>query len=414
MAGANGAHCLINATEIKRIAVEKGLKQWWIAEKLGVHRKTVVRWMNGRVRRTTPDVARALAEILGCHLDRILARSEAELFSTASDQKAAAAVLRTSALLDRLGPADEWDTVETLLKAVLLPDLPAAAYGDLLNNLSIACWRQSKIPQASAYAERAREIGDRAGEPAVYGNALLNIANIESWNGRTLRALRTYQECLSHDASLEPRRVGSALNNTAAVLWEVGRTDESIRYLQRAIRVFARHGRGMNRSIAQAQMALILLEKGEYTDALSNARLARDFADDDHYGRGRQTAILIEAEAHAAEGRYASARAAVRSAFEQRARPQIMEPLIYEIAARALRRSGCLDEAQTLIQRGLAYAHGFPVSEAALLREQGIVRAAAGHGGGARNSWSRARHVYDCCGAPERARQLAGLIGAQR
>jgi tetratricopeptide (TPR) repeat protein/DNA-binding XRE family transcriptional regulator len=414
MSGANGTGCVINATELKKIAAEKKLKQWWIAEQLGVHRKTVVRWMNGRVRRTTPDLARALSELLGCSLDRIIVTSEAELFATVSDQKAAAEILRTSTLMDRLGPAGEWDTVETVLKAVLLSDLPADAYGDLLNNLSIACWRQSKIPQASAYAERAREVGDRAGRPSVYANALLNIANIQSWNGRTLRALNTYRECLSYDIALEPRRLGAALNNTAAVLWEAGRTDESIRYLDRAIRVFAEHGRGMNRSIAHAQRAIILLEKGEYTEALSSARLARGFAEQDHYGRGRQTAILIEAEAHAAEGRFASARDGVRSALEKSGKPEIMEPLIYEIAARALRRSGYLDEAQTLIDRGLTYAHGFPVSEAALLREQGLVRAAAGHGAGARNSWSRARHLYARCGASERVRQLDGLIGAQR
>jgi tetratricopeptide (TPR) repeat protein len=412
MGGVNGTGCLLDSSAIRTIAAEKGLKQWWIAEQLGVHRKTVSRWINGTVRRTTPSLARELAGLLGCSVDSILAQNEAELFATVRDQKAAAAVLRTSSLLDRLGPAGEWDTAETLLRGSLLPELPADVHGALLNNLSIACWRQSKIPQAELYAERAREIGEQTADPAVYANALLNIANIRSWRGETARALATYGECMSHGGSLEPRRFAAALNNTAAVLWEAGRIDESIPYVRHAMQVFAEHGRGMNCSIAHAQMALILLEKGDYAEALSNARLARAFADQDHYVRGRQTAILIEAEARAARREFESARVLVHLALEEGAKPAIMEPLVYEIAARTLRRSGDLDEARRLVEKGLACARDFPVSEGALRLEQGFVRDAAGYVAGARKSWEHARCLYERCGAPERVRQVRELTAS--
>jgi DNA-binding LacI/PurR family transcriptional regulator len=37
------------------------MKQWWVAKQLGVHRKTVSRWINRHVRTTTNELAEALA-----------------------------------------------------------------------------------------------------------------------------------------------------------------------------------------------------------------------------------------------------------------------------------------------------------------------------------------------------------------
>ncbi len=142
--------------------LELNLKQWWLAEQVGVDRKTVTRWLNGQVQQIQPENARALAQVLGCLVtDLCNAGAELEL-ATSEDQKNAAQHLQTnSSLVDKLGPMGEWPLIESLLKATLVPELPLATLGDLYAQLTVASWRQNKMSQAEAYNEQTLSIADR-------------------------------------------------------------------------------------------------------------------------------------------------------------------------------------------------------------------------------------------------------------
>ena len=62
----------LNATALRNCVAERGLRQWWLAEQLGVDRRTVLRWINGQVRSIPPERARDLAQVLGCRLEDLL------------------------------------------------------------------------------------------------------------------------------------------------------------------------------------------------------------------------------------------------------------------------------------------------------------------------------------------------------
>lgn len=63
---------LLNATALRNRVAELGLRQWWLAEQLGVDRRTVLRWINGQVRSITPERARDLAQVLACRIEDLL------------------------------------------------------------------------------------------------------------------------------------------------------------------------------------------------------------------------------------------------------------------------------------------------------------------------------------------------------
>ena len=61
----------LNATWLRNRVAELGLRQWWLAEQLGLDRRTVLRWINGQVRSIAAARAHALAQVLGLSLIHI-------------------------------------------------------------------------------------------------------------------------------------------------------------------------------------------------------------------------------------------------------------------------------------------------------------------------------------------------------
>jgi transcriptional regulator with XRE-family HTH domain len=126
------------------------MKQWWVAKQLGVHRKTVSRWINRHVRTTTNELAEALAALLRVSVSEILAVSGTERFASVADQIAAARLFRHSRLIDRLGPVGEWETIERLIRATMVGGVGRETRSNLPNQLSIAAGRRGDITRAGA------------------------------------------------------------------------------------------------------------------------------------------------------------------------------------------------------------------------------------------------------------------------
>lgn len=140
---------VLNIHFIRNRIVALSLKQWWLAEQIGVDQKTVRRWLQGKVKQVKYENAKALADKLECELNEIMLSTDEDLLATPEDQKRAAELIASSQLMEKLGPIHEWDVLEALLKATIIPNLPAFVLGELYNKLSVTCWRQSKIDQAN-------------------------------------------------------------------------------------------------------------------------------------------------------------------------------------------------------------------------------------------------------------------------
>lgn len=397
-----------------------GLKQWWLAEQAGVDRRTVLRWVNGQVRQIQPANLRRLAAVLGCAEHELLLatpQAAASALAGADEQRAAGAALAAGHLLDRLGPVHEWDVAEQLLKAVALPDLPAAVLGRLLHQLAVACWRQDKLDDAARHNATALALASRCGDRALQAEALGSRANLRWWRGELAAALADWQAALADEAVLGPRARGSLHNNLGAALCEIGRLDEGRARLLHALECFDDNGTAMNRSIARGLLALAALSALDAEDASAGdlvgiaereALRSEAQARRADYRRGLAFALLLRAEVDARRG---AARADVEARVEAgRAAFAVLgirESLNERLAARALARAGAPEAARQALGRAWTWAGPFPLEQAELRLLQARLAAAADE---RRALALDAAARFERLGAPlkaERARALA-------
>ncbi len=210
---------LLNSIYLKNRVVELGLKQWWLAEQVGVDRKTVIRWLQGQVKSVQAENIEALCRILNCSISDLCLENAADQLASIDDQKQAAQFLAQSSLIEKLGPIGEWDVIESLLKAIIVPGLPLNVLGGLYNQLTIASWRQSKIDQADLYNQKALDIASKCNDRTVLAHAKLSQANIFSWRGKIKKAIQTYKEIIALKAFIDEKALGATYSNLGGVLY---------------------------------------------------------------------------------------------------------------------------------------------------------------------------------------------------
>lgn len=357
---------LLNHIFLKNRIAELGIKQWWLAEQVGVDRKTVIRWIQGQVRSVHRENAEKLATILSCELAQLTVINGVDQLATAEDQKVAAALLLKSSLIDKLGPIGEWNVIESLLRATVVPNLPLNVLGELYNQLTIASWRQSKIDQAAEYNAKSEEIAQKTGDRELLASALLSKANIHSWRGQTAKAIATYRDGLSLEKFIERRVLGSINSNLGAVLYESGDLDGGERFIKTAIEIFNDSGQPTNRSIAHCHLARILLQKEQIDLAAREGEVSIRYAVEDDYRRGQQTGKLIIAEVEARRSHKQEALDLVASALDGFSKLGIHEGLNFEYAGRVQRLVGNLDQAVSDLKEGISTAQVFPIDLASL------------------------------------------------
>lgn len=355
----------LNSTALRNRVAAAGLRQWWLAEQLGVDRRTVMRWMNGQVRGILPAHARALAAVLGCELQDLLMAEPATELASADDQRAAGLALARTPLLEHLGPVGEWELAESLLKAAAVPDLPVHVLGRLYHELCVACWRQDRLDDAEGHNRAARAAAERCGDQALLGDVLGSEANLAFWRGRVADALQAWDRALALAPWLSPRQLGSLHCNRGASLREIGDLDAARRSLRASAQAFDREASAMNLAILHAQLALVALDEGDAEAAEREARCAEGHARRGSYRRGLALAPLLLAEVAARRGQAERAGQALDTSRQAYAALGLDEAFNHLRQARVWRLLGNHDTARAAAARSLVLARGWPVEEAA-------------------------------------------------
>ena len=400
---AKNSEVILNPIFLKNKIAELGIKQWWLAEQIGVDRKTVIRWIQGKVKSIQLSNAEALAKILDCNITDLTLQNEAEQLATPEDQKNAANLIATSSLIDKLGPIGEWNVIESLLKATIVPNLPLNVLGELYNQLTIASWRQSKIDQADLYNKKAEEIGLKCGDKSVLAGALHSKANIFSWRGKISQAIQTYKECLQLDRFLEPRAMGTSYSNLGAVLYESGDLVSGEEFQMKALEIFSFNGKPMNLSISWCHLTFIFLEQEKLNEAAKACENSISFANQDDYRRGLSIGELLLSEIFARKNAILEAREHLKKGLDGFFQLGIEEGLNYEIAGRVSRLLGDLDQSEKFLNKGISISSDFPVYHAALHLEMAKTQKALSKSAEAKKYAEIAKALYQNCEAPLRA-----------
>lgn len=401
----------LNSAWLRNRVAELGLKQWWLAEQIGVDKKTVIRWLHGHVRSIQLSNATALANVLGCRVDDLELPRDAVDLASPDDQRAAAALLATSSLLDTLGPVGEWDVIERLLKAVAVPDLPLHVLGTIYHRLSIACWRQSKLDEAAIYNRAALDAAERCGDKALRGGALGTRANLHHWRGECALAQQAWREGLALARWLEPSVVAGLHNNLGMELYETGEFEAGERELLAARDLYLLGGTPMQRSINRGALAILELRRGDVDAAMPHAEAASAHAQQGDYRRGVAMGALVWADIHARRGEVAAALDALARSQAGFAKLEIEEGFNREFEGRVLRLIGQPDDALVVLEDGLRLAAKFPVEAAWLRHELVLTQQACGDACAAGDAADRAIALFDVLGAPRMVEAVRAMVG---
>ena len=407
----NATAVTLNSAWLRNRVAELGLKQWWLAEQIGVDKKTVIRWLHGHVRSIQPGNAAALASVLACRVEDLELPRDAVDLASPDDQRAAATLLATSSLLDTLGPIGEWDVIERLLKAVAVPDLPLHVLGTIYHRLSIACWRQSKLAEAATYNRAALDAAERCGDKALLGGALGTRANLHHWRGECAQAQACWREGIALARFLEPTVVAGLHNNLGMELYETGEFEAGERELLTARDLYLLNGTPMQRSINHGALAILELRRGDVDAAVPHAEAASAHAQRGDYRRGVAMGALVQADIHARRCEAAAALEALAAGKAAFARLGIEEGFNREFEGRVLRLIGRPDDAGTALEEGLRLAAAFPVEAAWIEHELVLTHQARGDRSGALAAARRAIERFDSLGAVRMVAEVQAMVG---
>jgi tetratricopeptide (TPR) repeat protein len=400
----------LNLSFLKNRVIELGLKKWWLAEQIGVDRKTVSRWLNGFVRSIQIENAEKLADVLSCKLEEFTLPNELDQMATEADQKLAAQILTSSSLVDKLGPIGEWNVIESLLKATLVPSLPLNVIGELYNQLCVASWRQSKIDQADVYNKKAKEIALRLCDKTLLAHAILSEANIFSWRGYSTQSIEAYKNVLELEQFISSKTLGATYSNLGAVLYETGHLSEGQKFIEKSLDFFLIDGTPMNLSIAYGHLAIIELQKSNLELSEALLKYSTDHAKAIDYHRGIYMDELILSEIEARRGHTVNAETFLKNSLNGFAELKIIEGLNFEFAGRISRILNQNEKSLNFLKKGIAISHDFPLYQAALYRELASTEESMGLD--SKNSLSRARQLFERCQAPLRVLEIDSIMNS--
>ena len=406
----NATAITLNSAWLRNRVAELGLKQWWLAEQIGVDKKTVIRWLHGHVRAIQLSNATALAGVLACRVEDLELPRDAVDLASPDDQRAAAGLLATSSLLDTLGPVGEWDVIERLLKAVAVPDLPLHVLGTIYHRLSIACWRQSKLDEAGVYNRAALDAAERCGDKALRGGALGTRANLDHWRGECAAAQRDWREGIALARWLEPAVMAGLHNNLGMALYETGEFETGERELLAARDLYLLNGTPMQRSINRGALAILELRRDDAAAAAPHAQAASAHAQQGDYRRGIAMGALVRADIHARRGEVGAALDALVRGKAGFAHLEIEEGFNREFEGRVLRLLGRTDDALVVLEDGLRLAARFPVETAWLHHELVPTHRARDDFDAMLNSAQLAIGAFDKLGAPRMVDALRATV----
>lgn len=392
---------------VRRIEVLE-LKQSWVADQVGVARKTVSRWCTGKVKRLGRDSAESLAEVLRCQLSELTVSDEVDVLATKEEQKVAAKLIQQNDLLELLSPSDNWALAESLIKASLQPDLPLVDLGRLYNLLSIAAWRQGNYAEGVRHAERAREIAEQTGDRGLLCGATYNQAVIDSLLGDLGAALAGYERCLEAPEFFETRRDhAKVLSNTGDAYRSFMRYPESLAAQDHALRVFGELNLDQNLAIGWVSKGMLLCEWGRFDDAREAYTSGAEAARRANFVRGVDCAPIYLADPLSLAGEREAARAQVEAALPSLAKHGVYDLGCHQIAARVFRRAGALEAAAGQVSEGLRRSEPFPELRGMIQLEGARLAAARGDAAGEAGAREAANEAFLQAGLAVRVQEGA-------
>ena len=398
---------LINITFLENRIGELELKNWWVAEYIGVDRKTLSRWLTGKVKTIKSENLLSLADCLKCKPEQLILKDDSAVVASKEEQAIAAQLIVQENLLATLTPLGQWPLLESVVKATMQPNLPLPIMGKLYNLLSICSWRQNETEKARGFAQKALEIGTQIGHRAVMAQAKSNLAVIASFQGRIQDSIQLYEAVIADRKFIEEdRTVAAALSNLGQDYQIFGDFKKSRTIQEQAIALYSELKLPLNLAIAYCGLGLLENEIGNFKDAVRAFEKSSEHAVNAQYLRGIAAVKIYLADAVAGLGDFKKAHELLDLGFAGMKDLNLNEGLNYQIAGRIARLEKQFQKAEEYLLEGLKYSQNFPHEIAALNLEFFSLWQALGQTAKAEYSKKQAIQIYENSGAILRVKAL--------
>ncbi len=358
---------LLNLTYLENRLGELGLKNWWVAEHIGVDRKTLSRWLTGKVKTIRNENLLALAECLKCKPEELVLMDDSSVIASKEEQATAAELIVQENLLSTLSPLGQWPLLESIVKSTMQPNLPLPVMGKLYNLLSVCSWRQDEIEKAKGFATKALSIGNQIGHRGVIAQAKSNLALVCFYQGQLGESILLFENVISERKFIDDERtVAAALSNLAQNYHIYGDFVLSRKAQMEAIEIYSVLALPLNLSIAYCGLGLLLTELEDFESAENALQKSLGFAATANYVRGIHAGKIYLADIYSRRGDFKKAEILLDDGMFGFQNLKQNEALNFEIAARLARLQGESDKAQLLLEEGFNCAKEFPLEIASL------------------------------------------------
>ncbi|MCE2571165.1 tetratricopeptide repeat protein [Motilimonas eburnea] len=374
-----------------------GLKQWWLADQIGVDRKTVGRWLTGQTKKIKTVNLSKLAAVLACEEQQLILRDETAQFSTPAQQALAAQLIEQENLAELLSPSGNWQLLEGLIRASLKPNLPISLLGQLYNYLCISAWRQSQLDKAEQYLKQALDIAEQSGHQRVLIRAKLNQATLQSFRGEIAASIASYRYCIDNEQYIDdPMLKAAALSNLGCVYQEYGDFELAVRYQQQAIDLFVELDKPFNLGIAWIGLCDALLEQGKYQQAWAACETSLQYVEKSQTKRGWADCDLFFSLILSAQQQYEQSLSYWRAASQRFKELNIAESRTCLAGALCFAGLGQFDVAKEQLATGFELAKPYPVETALLHQARFAIY-------GEQQDLEQAKQIFIAIGAVKRA-----------
>jgi tetratricopeptide (TPR) repeat protein len=383
------------------------MKQWVIATRLGVARRSLSRWLSGEVKKISRGNLDKLAALLGCPPEDISVDDSSPPFATRADQSQAARNIVKEPAESIFNTTENYELYESLIKATLHPDLTHRQLAVLYSRLQVTSAKQRKFEEAERYGNLSIDYARKAGDKGHEAAGFMNTALVEAERGQLEQARL---------ALLEAHRIAGELGshkhqiNIAGNLCDIYRLQGELDKAAEQREIFVET---LSKSRDMPVRAGSLMSAGQLSLELGEIEKAQHYFDECSRVPANPPLIRLSAEARLWYSYALCLRgereAALQLASEQR---ETLERFSYfEFSwqlglARILRLCGRLAEAEAAVQQGLGAPFTRTYELPFLLEEQALIAEARGDLAAAGQLRRKAIKGFKACGMPLRAARV--------
>ncbi len=398
---------IIDAHSLRKKIQEQNLKLWWLAEQVKVDRKTISRWVNGRIKWVKYENLESLAEILGVPIEEITLRSEADQKATATDFRKAAELIHSQDLKSMVRNSYNWQLLEYIVKTSLSNDLPLDLLGSLYLDLAEACFFQNKISLSGEYVEKSLAIAEQLQHEILYWDGLSIKAKTETCFGNLQEAIRLFKSCLKRKP--DAHREWRVRCNLSEAVRRWGDLEGAYELRRRTIADFQARSdielEGMAWAKAWLSLGESCVELGRPAEALAAYERAAEVSDQAKFQKGLYYAQLLRAvcesqmHPHADHAQsYEKAHAALKSIQD--------DQLYYRDGALVYLGLKDFVQARTLLHDAIRMAREYPIEQGLFYQLLYHVEQQAGFLPASKAAQKKALEFFEAAGAVRRMEQF--------